>query len=71
MSNLEQTETAKGLLRVLGGLIGDVLDSKQGDAFIKARTVAYVVSVALRAIETSDLEGRLTSLENKVLGGQR
>ncbi|MBA7628962.1 hypothetical protein ES703_36459 [subsurface metagenome] len=69
--NPEQTETARGLLRILGHLVGQVLESEQGDAFIKARTVAYVVSVALRAIETSDLEARLTSLENKVLGGKK
>lgn len=68
VSNLEQTETARGLLRVLGELIGDVLNSKQGDAFIKARTVAYVVSVALRAIETSDLETRVSNLETKMEG---
>lgn len=70
-SNLQQTETARDLLLILGYLIGEVLRSKQGDAFIKARTVAYVVSVALRAIETSDLEARLTNLENKVIGGRK
>jgi len=70
VSNLEQTETARGLLRILGGLIGDVLESKQGDAFIKARTVAYVVSVALRAVETGDLETRVSNLEARI-GGQK
>jgi hypothetical protein len=71
LSNLQQTETARGLLRILGQLIGNVLGSEQGDAFIKARTVAYVVSVALRAIETSDLEARVSNLENKIMGGQK
>jgi len=70
-SSPDQTSTASGLLRILGGLISDVIQSPQGDAFIKARTVAYVVSVALRAIETADLEARLTNLENKVWGGKQ
>jgi len=67
---LEQTRTAEGLLRILGGLIGDVLESEQGDVFMKARTVAYVVSVALRAVETSDLETRVSNLEAR-MGGQK
>jgi hypothetical protein len=71
VSNLQQTETARGLLRILGRLIGDVLESEQGDVFMKARTVAYVVSVALRAVETSDLETRVSNLENKIMGGQK
>ena len=70
VSNLQQTETARGLLRILGGLIGDVLESEQGDVFMKARTVAYVVSVALRAVETSDLETRVSNLEAR-MGGQK
>ena len=70
VSNLQQTETARGLLRILGGLISDVLESKQGDAFIKARTVAYVVSVALRAVETGNLETRVSNLEARI-GGQK
>lgn len=70
-SSPEQTSTASGLLHILGGLISDVIKSPQGDPFIKARTVAFVVSVALRAIETADLEARLTNLENKVWGGKQ
>ncbi len=70
VSNLEQTETARGLLRILGGLIGDVLTAKEGDIFMKARTAGYLISIGLKAVEVADLEARLTSLENKVWRGK-
>jgi len=71
VSNLEQTETARGLLRVLGNLIGEVLETKQGDVFMRSRTAGYLISIGLKAVEVADLESRITNLENKVMGGQR
>lgn len=71
ISTLEQTETARGLLRVLGHLIGEVLTTKKGDTFMRARTAGYLISIGLRAVEVADLESRLTKLEDKVMGGQR
>ena len=71
VSNLEQTETARGLLRVLGGLIGEVLATEKGDVFMRSRTAGYLISIGLKAVEVADLEGRLTNLENKVMGGQK
>lgn len=70
-SNPEQTETARGLLHVLGGLIGDILTTEQGDVFIRARTAGYLISIGLRAVEVADLEARLANLEDKVIGGSR
>ena len=70
-SNLEQIETARGLLRVLGGLIGDVLTTEQGDVFMRSRTAGYLISIGLRAVEVADLESRIDNLENKIMGGQR
>lgn len=71
VSNLEQTETARGLLRVLGGLIGDVLTTKEGDVLMRSRTAGYLISIGLKAVEVADLESRITNLENKVLGGKK
>lgn len=71
VSNLEQTETARGLLRVLGGLIGEVLTTEKGDVFMRSRTAGYLISIGLKAVEIADLEGRITSLENKIMEGQK
>ncbi len=71
VSSPEQVKTAQGLLSVLAGLIREVLTTKKGDTFIRARTAGYLISIGLKAVEVADLETRLTSLENKVLGGKR
>ena len=71
VSNLEQTRTAQGLLHILGGLIGEVLMTKQGDIFIRSRTAGYLISIGLNAVKVADLEGRLTNLETKVFGGKK
>jgi len=71
VSNLEQTETARGLLRILGNLIGEVTTTEKGDVFMRARTTGYLISIGLKAVEVADLEGRLTNLENKVLRGEK
>ena len=63
VSNPEQTETARGLLRVLGDLLGEVLTTEQGDIFMRARTAGYLISIGLKAVEVADLEGRITNLE--------
>ena len=71
VSSPEEIRTAQGLLSVLGNLIGEVLTTKQGDIFMKARTAGYLISIGLKAVEVADLEARLTSLGNKVLGGKK
>jgi len=71
LSNLELTETAGGLLSILGGLIGEVLTTKEGDIFIRSRTAGYLISIGLKAVEVADLEGRITNLENKIMGGKK
>ncbi|MFC1861019.1 hypothetical protein ACFLYL_01900 [Chloroflexota bacterium] len=71
VSSPEEIRTAQGLLSVLGNLIGEVLTTKQGDIFMRARTAGYLISIGLKAVEVADIEARLTSLENKVLGGQK
>ena len=69
--NPETTKTAAGLLSVLAGLIREVLTTKEGDIFMRARTAGYLISIGLKAVEVADLEARLTSLENKVWGGKK
>jgi hypothetical protein len=63
--NLRATRTAAEVLDVLGSLIDEVLASDQGDIYIKARTVAYLAGVTLKAIETANIEERLAALEER------
>ena len=71
VSSPEQVKTAQGLLGVLAGLIGEVLTTKEGDTFMRARTAGYLISIGLKAVEVADLEARLTNLENKIMGRQK
>ena len=71
VSSPEQVRTAQGLLSVLSGLIREVLATKGGDTFVRARTAGYLISIGLKAIEVADLEARLSNLENKVWGGKK
>jgi hypothetical protein len=70
VSSPEEIKTANALLTVLAGLIKEVLDTQQGDVFMRARTAGYLISIGLRAVEVADLEGRLTILEDKIMGGK-
>jgi hypothetical protein len=38
---------------------------------MRSRTAGYLISIDLKAVEVADLEGRLTNLENKVMGGKK
>lgn len=67
-NTIEQTKTAQGLLAVLGQLIGDVLNEKTGDIYMKARCAGYLISIGLKAVEVADLEARVNRLENKIMG---
>ena len=71
VSSPEQVKTAQGLLGVLADLIREVLTTKEGDIFMRARTAGYLINIGLKAVEVADLEARLNNLENKVLGGKR
>jgi len=71
VSSPEEIRTANTLLTVLAGLIKEVLETKEGDVFMRSRTAGYLISIGLRAVEVADLESRITNLENKIIGGQR
>ena len=68
--NPEDIQTAQGLLDLLSNVIGEIRDTK-ADPFIRARCVGYLVSIALRAVEVADLEGRIASLEEQAEGGEK
>jgi len=70
VSSPEEVRIAQELLGVLGDLIEEVLTTREGDIFMRARTAGYLISIGLKAVEVADLEARLTSLENKVCGGK-
>ena len=69
VSSPEEIRTANTLLAILGSQIKAVLETDEGDTFMRARAVGYLVSIGLRAVETADLETRITNLENR-MGGQ-
>lgn len=71
VSSPEEIRTATALMAVLAGLIKEVLETQEGDVFIRSRTAGYLISIGLRAVEVADLECRLTDLENRILGGQK
>jgi len=71
VSSPEEIRTANALLSVLAGLIKQVLETKEGDVFMRARTAGYLISIGLKAVEVADLESRITNLENKIIGGSR
>ena len=62
------TQTAAGMLAVLSEQIA-ILRELDADPFMRARCLAYVASVGLRAVETAELEARLTELERRLNGG--
>ena len=71
VSSPDEIRTANALLTVLARLIKEVLETKEGDIFIRSRTAGYLISIGLKAVEVADLETRLTNLENKIMGGER
>lgn len=63
ISSPEEIRTAHALLGLLGDLIKQVLETKEGDTLIRARTAGYLITIGLRAIEVADLEARISQLE--------
>ena len=66
--NPAEMRTAEGILNVLSDILSQLLAAK-GDLYMKARTITYVASVGLKAVETAELERRLNELENKLSSG--
>jgi len=60
---VEQIATAAGLRDLLATVIAEVQASNT-DIIIKARCIAYLAGVTLKAVEISDLEQRIEALEN-------
>ena len=71
VSSLDEIRTANALLTILAGLIKEVLETKEGDVFIRSRTAGYLISIGLKAVEVADLESRITNLENNIMGGKK
>ena len=65
--NSVEIKTAEGMLNALSDILSQLMDAK-ADLFMKARTIAYVVNVGLRAVEVAELERRLIDLENRIAG---
>ena len=68
--NLDEIATAKDLRILLSEIILEVKNSDT-DLIIKARLLGYLISIGVRVIETSELESRITDLENSLLQDKR
>jgi len=60
--NPEQIKTAKGLLELLADVITEIR-AENADPFMRARCIGYLAAITIKAIETADLEARITKLE--------
>ena len=62
--SMRRLQTTQDLRRYLAGLINRT-ESKKIDANL-ARGLTYMVSILMRAIESSDLEKRIEEIERKI-----
>ena len=60
--NPSDIKTAQGLLDTLADTISEVV-AAEADPLIRARCIGYLISIGLKAVETADLESRITKLE--------
>jgi hypothetical protein len=60
--NPEQIKTAQGLLQLLADVMAEIRGT-EADPFIRARCIGYLAAIALKTVETADLEQRITKLE--------
>jgi len=56
-------EKAKDLLRILEDVINSVREDDMITSLQRARTLGYLISIGIRIIETSNMEGRIEALE--------
>jgi len=56
-------EKAKDLLRILEDTIDSVREDDVITSLQRARTLGYLISIGIRVIETSNMEGRIEALE--------
>jgi len=67
-----QYKTATDILTLLGDQVAAILADGELSTLEKARTVGYLAGVMLRAVDSADLERRLTEIEamlEKINGG--
>jgi hypothetical protein len=62
--------TAQDILSLLGEQVAAVRSDKQAGTLERARCIGYLAGIALKAVEVSDLEGRLSALE-QILKGRK
>ena len=61
----EDIHTAKGLRDLMAEVIAEIR-GLEADPLIRARCIGYLVSIALKTVETADLEQRITELEEGI-----
>jgi len=63
--NSEDIRNAEGLRDLMAEVITEIRNT-EADPLIRARCIGYLVSIALKTVETADLEARLTEIEQEV-----
>jgi hypothetical protein len=56
-------KTARDVLRLLNSQVEALLEDEALDSVTRARALGYMAALLLRAVETGELEDRLTALE--------
>ena len=65
--NPEDFKTAQGIRDLLSSVLAEVM-AWQGDTLIRARCIGYIAAIAIKAVETADLEQRLNEIERNLEG---
>ena len=60
--NPEDVRTAQGIRDMLSEVLAEV-QAWKGDTLQRARCIGYIAAIAIKAVETADLESRLAALE--------
>lgn len=63
-------KAAQDVLALLEEQINAVRDDKEAGTLERARVIGYLAGIALKAVETADLEARIEALE-RILGERR
>jgi hypothetical protein len=63
-------KTAQDILSLLAEQVAAVRSEPEASTLEKARCIGYLCGIGLKAVECTEIEGRITALENLIKGGK-